>query len=105
MSGRIYDSRHWRRFREQILRERPLCEDCEALGLAVRGSDCDHRVALKDGGAAYDPANIAVRCHACHSVKTAHQDGGFGNKRKGHTPIKGAGADGWPLDPNHWWHK
>jgi hypothetical protein len=54
---RLYDTRTWRRFREQILRERPLCELQLKLGYSVAATECDHRVALKDGGEPLDPAN------------------------------------------------
>jgi 5-methylcytosine-specific restriction protein A len=104
--GRLYDTAAWKRLRKRVLRERGgLCEDCLALGRIVLGTDLDHRVALKDGGEPLDPANIALRCHPCHSSKTAHQDAGFGNKRKARTPIKGCDVHGMPLDPAHAWNK
>ncbi|MGH8672807.1 MAG: HNH endonuclease [Burkholderiales bacterium] len=101
--GRLYDRRVWRRLREQQLRAHPLCEDCLALGITRPATDVDHRVPLKDGGDALDLANLASRCHACHSSKTAHMDGGFGHARKDRAPIKGCTVDGRPLDPRHWW--
>ncbi|MEN0039831.1 MAG: HNH endonuclease signature motif containing protein [Pseudomonadota bacterium] len=64
----IYRSSRWRTFIAKIKAARgAVCEDC--------GSD--HRVAgdhiheLKDGGAAFDPKNIRLRCAACHNRKTA----------------------------------
>lgn len=102
--GRLYDTATWRRLRKQQLRDHPLCEDCLGAGHAIPATDVDHRVALKDGGEPLDPANLASRCHSCHSIKTAHMDAGFGNARKGHVPTKGCTPDGRPLDPRHPWN-
>ncbi|WP_423837057.1 HNH endonuclease [Sutterella wadsworthensis] len=30
----------------------------------------------------FDEKNLQALCHACHSRKTASEDGGFGNERK-----------------------
>lgn len=102
--GRLYDTAAWKALRVQQLREYPLCEDCLAIGRAVPATDVDHRRALKDGGAPLDQGNLASRCHACHSAKTAHVDGGLGNARKARAPIKGCDVNGLPLDPQHAWN-
>lgn len=105
MAGRLYDRAVWRRLRAQQLRAHPLCEDCMALGIVRPATDVDHRLALKDGGEPLAFANLASRCHACHSAKTAHVDGAFGNARKSHAPVKGCDVNGNPLDPNHPWNR
>ena len=105
MAGRLYDTAVWKRLRAQQLRAHPLCEDCLQFGIVRPAADVDHRKALKDGGEPLDPGNLASRCHPCHSMKTAHVDGGFGNARKDHAPVKGCTPDGRPLDPAHWWRK
>lgn len=102
--GRLYDRQQWRRVRRQQLREHPLCEDCANLGTVNPATDVDHRMALKDGGEPLDSANLRSLCHRCHSAKTAHLDGGFGNRRKDRAPIKGCTPDGLPLDPRHPWN-
>jgi 5-methylcytosine-specific restriction protein A len=103
--GRLYDCAVWRRLRAQQLRAFPLCEDCLTLGETRPATDVDHRTAMRDGGEPLDMANLASRCHAHHSAKTAHMDRGFGNKRKDHAPLKGCAPNGLPLDPAHWWNR
>ena len=102
--GRLYDTATWRQLRRQQLRAHPLCEECLSIGTARAAVDVDHRVALKDDGEPFDLANLRSLCHSCHSAKTAHVDAGFGNARKARAPISGADANGYPLDPRHWWH-
>jgi len=103
--SRLYDTAAWKRLRKQQLRAHPLCEDCLQFGIVRPATDVDHVRALKDGGEPLDPENLASRCHPCHSLKTAHVDGGFGNQRKASAPIKGCDVNGMPLDPAHPWHK
>ena len=69
---RIYDTRRWRRFRKQILSERPVCEDCdEALATQV-----DHIIRVRVmPQLAFDPVNVQALCHPCHSRKTARETG------------------------------
>jgi len=38
----------------------------------------DHIVPLAAGGERLDASNVQWLCIACHSVKTAREDGGFG---------------------------
>ena len=35
--------------------------------------DADHIVELQDGGSAFDPGNILLRCRSCHVAKTAYE--------------------------------
>jgi hypothetical protein len=39
-----------------------MCQRCGGN----RSLDVHHRVALKDGGAPYDPTNLEVLCRSCH---------------------------------------
>jgi 5-methylcytosine-specific restriction endonuclease McrA len=60
--------------------------------------DVDHIKALADGGEPFDFDNLRSLCHACHSrVTRAWRTGG-------EPPVKGCTADGFPLNPRHWWH-
>lgn len=52
-------------------------------------TDVDHKVpkALFESGVAQgnpdDPTNLQGLCKSCHASKTAREDGGFGNPRRG----------------------
>jgi len=62
------------------------------MGQVVPSSCVDHR----DGDPNNDDAsNLRALCTPCHSRKTAHQDGGFGNAKS--TPRPATGVDGWPV--------
>ncbi len=71
----IYNSAEWAKLRTWIYRQRP--RECEAVGCTTidRGRNgrlhLDHKQELVDGGPAFDPANIEIRCSKCHAAKTA----------------------------------
>ncbi|MDX9861649.1 MAG: HNH endonuclease signature motif containing protein [Rhodospirillales bacterium] len=71
----------WRIYRRWYLARHPLCVRCQAKGRVEPATDVDH---IRPIGGPYDPAfwaeeNHEALCHACHSRKTAAEDGGFGN--------------------------
>jgi 5-methylcytosine-specific restriction enzyme A len=71
----VYLSPEWRALLAAIIAQRGRrCEDpaCDAPGGRTDGRIYgDHIRELKDGGAPLDPANVILRCHACHERKTA----------------------------------
>lgn len=78
--------RKWQAARLGYLQKHPLCVHCLARGHVVAATDVDH---IKPHGG--DPVlfwdfenNVQSLCHPCHSLKTATEDGGFGNSRKQH---------------------
>lgn len=78
--GRAYDKRKWRDgVRPQKLRQDPLCAEHLENGSAVAATEVDH----VDGDSSNNaPANLRSLCKACHSAKTARENGSFGNARK-----------------------
>lgn len=77
----FYLSTEWRRFIAAVVAERRtrllarqghLCEDpgCGASHTPTMRIFGDHIVELRDGGAAFDPANVMLRCGSSHSRKT-----------------------------------
>jgi len=61
-----YQSHEWRTLAEQIrVRDSYACLMCGASGKQV-----DHIIAVKDGGAFFDPANLRTLCNHHHARKT-----------------------------------
>ena len=89
----IYASPAWRRLRvEVVIRDNYLCQQCIKKGLltvvvlnAKRGTSermaiVDHIVAARTPADVLCPMdNLWTLCPSCASIKTASQDGGFGN--------------------------
>ena len=71
-AARGYDAR-WRRLRERILSEEPLCRICGR----AEAKHVDHIVPKARGGTD-DRDNLQPLCHSCHSRKTAEEDGRWG---------------------------
>lgn len=72
----------WRRARESFLRAHPLCAEHERGGGLAAASVVDHiKPHRGDMKLFWDRSNWQGLCKPCHDVKTATQDGGFGNAR------------------------
>lgn len=69
-SKRLYASSRWLRLRRVVLAKRPLCEACLRAGVTMQANEVNHRVALRDGGAPFDEANLELLCKPCHSRAT-----------------------------------
>ena len=70
----------WRKLREQVLREEPLCKICLMQGAVTPATDVDHKIPKSMGGTDAR-TNLQSLCSTCHSRKTATEDGGYGNER------------------------
>lgn len=82
-TSRGYDSK-WRRARESYLREHPLCVDCRKRGFIEAATVVDHITPHKgDQKLFWSRSNWQPLCKQCHDRKTATEDGGFGNPRRG----------------------
>lgn len=60
---------NWRKLREIILSENPLCVECLKHGQVVSATDVDHIIPKRDGGGD-TLENLQPLCHECHSRKT-----------------------------------
>jgi len=100
--SRIYDTARWKRVRARQLAREPLCRACRALGHTVEAEHVDHRKAIEDGGAPFDPANLQSLCHTHHSLKTnAVEKRGLSLEE---WERRGCFSDGSPRDPQHPWY-
>lgn len=61
----VYDS-NWVKVRDAYLREHPLCEDCEAIGVVRQADMVHHKIPVANGGAMYDEENLRSLCVTCH---------------------------------------
>lgn len=62
----------YRRLRERLLSEEPLCRYCRSTGLIRGATVLDHIVALALGGTE-DPANLAPSCTPCNDAKSTDE--------------------------------
>lgn len=79
----------WQKARKGYLLRHPLCVHCLEHGLVTAATDVDHIVPHRgDPTLFWDfDGNVQALCKACHSRKTAAEDGGFGNQVKGPCPT------------------
>ena len=72
----------WQRARRTFLAQHPLCAECERQGRLTGATVVDHVIPHKgDMVLFWDSENWQSLCKTCHDVKTAKEDGGFGNNR------------------------
>ncbi|TAN52558.1 MAG: HNH endonuclease [Rhodospirillales bacterium] len=100
-----YNTSTWKALRASKLRDAPLCQPCQQVGRLVPASVVDHNTPVNKGGAPFPPLDgLTSMCPACHSRKTAQEDG-LG--RAATTRRRGRGVDpetGKPIDKRHWWN-
>lgn len=68
---KFYQSTPWRKLREKVLKERPLCEQCRREGRITPAKVVDHIIPIVKGGAPLDESNLQPLCHKCHNKKSA----------------------------------
>ena len=70
----------WRRRSKAHKAANPLCVDCMRIGRTTAVQVTDHTVPHKGSEQLFfDEDNWQSLCNKCHNVKTATEDGGFGN--------------------------
>jgi len=106
---RGYD-RKWGRARARFLARNPYCSKCSTEQFPVEATQVDHIIPVrryeraartrgvsqggKPGGSVgnvpdfWDETNWQGLCRTCHSIKTASEDGGFGNKGRWKRPPR-----------------
>ena len=81
-ASRGYDSR-WQRESKAFLRANPLCAECLRENRVKAATLVDHIIPHKgDMILFWDKSNWQPLCDHHHAVKTAKEDGGFGNRRR-----------------------
>jgi 5-methylcytosine-specific restriction protein A len=80
---RGYGSR-WQKARKTYLAHHPFCVECQKAGKVEPATVVDHRIPHKgDPVLFWDENNWQGLCKRHHDIKTAKEDGGFGNKANG----------------------
>lgn len=79
-----YDNK-WSAYSRGYLKSHPLCVECMKHGDRTPSEHTDHiRPHKGDMRVFWDPTNHQALCRVCHGVKTAREDGGFGNPKQPH---------------------
>jgi len=74
------NSAAWRKLRAEVLADEPLCRVCASKRRITAASCVDHI----DGNASNNAReNLQALCSRCHSRKTAAENGGYGNPKRG----------------------
>ena len=70
----------WRQARVEYLRKHPLCVECQKIGRTTAAKIVDHIIPHRGNKTLFwDESNWQSLCSSHHSIKTAREDGGFGN--------------------------
>ena len=95
---RLYDTRRWRKLRDIVLSEEPLCRLCGQMNRVTPSKIADHIIPHKDDPDLFwDRDNLQALCKLCHDSAKAIKD---------HSGVyPGCDIDGFPIDPNHPWGK
>ena len=72
----------WHKVSRLYLQAHPVCAECRKEGRTTAASIVDHIKPHKgDQVLFWDENNWQSMCTHCHAVKTAEEDGAFGNKK------------------------
>ena len=88
-----YYRKSWKVLRNNQLRRKPYCEECDRNHLMTHATEVDHKTPHKgDKALFFDADNLQSLCETCHSRKTLLENGlSVSNKE----PI---GINGWPIN-------
>ena len=94
---RRYGTERWGRLRAAQLRLEPLCRLCKAIGRIRAATVADHVTPHRGNEYAFWNGALQSLCATCHSaIKQSLEKTGV---------LRGAAADGRPLDPGHHWNQ
>jgi len=71
----IYNSTQWRRTRQIVLHQQPLCVKCREKNIYTTANTIDHIVPINQGGQIYSLNNLQALCSSCHNSKSSNDRG------------------------------
>ena len=91
----LYGTQRWRKQALAHLATEPLCRLCSQLGRVRAATVCDHVNGhpANETEAQFWSGPFQSLCSDCHNGAKRQQE------RTG--TLRGADADGWPIDPRH----
>ena len=94
--NRLYDNMRWRKVRQMVLNDEPLCRMCLSINRTSPATVADHIKPHKnDINLFYDRDNLQSLCAPCHDSAKKMQE------RHGYS--QGCDSRGYPLDADHPW--
>ena len=73
-SDKFYCSAAWRKLRQAVLNEKPLCKHCEARGIVTAASEVHHIKRRRDyPELSLVRSNLEALCKPCHSSETLRE--------------------------------
>jgi 5-methylcytosine-specific restriction protein A len=70
----FYDSPAWRRLRKQVLKEQPLCDECQAMDIIEAATVVDHTKPKKQyPELALERSNLRGKCARHHAIKSEQE--------------------------------
>jgi len=98
MSNKWYNTAQWRKLRQMVLNEEPLCRMCHKAGRITPADAVDH---IKPHGGDWElfisRDNLQALCRECHNTQKQMQE------IHGHSQA--CDDKGMPLDERHPWRK
>lgn len=74
----FYNSKEWKRLRQNYLIEHPFCEECRKNGRLTKATVVDHIIPIRMGGSTLDENNLQALCASCHGRKSILEGSRYG---------------------------
>ena len=71
--NKVYHTRRWRRLRELVLQQEPLCRECKKRNVITPANVVNHIIRIADGGEAFALDNLQPLCTKCHNSKSGKE--------------------------------
>ncbi len=87
----FYNTSRWKKLRNFIIKNEPLCRECLTQGRMIPAYVVDHIIPVDDApDLAYDEENLQPLCSRCHRVKTNRDSGKNSelNRKRGRDLMK-----------------
>jgi len=93
--SKLYTTPRWRKLRAAQLIHQPLCEMCTEQGKVTEAKVVDHQEPHRGDMEKFWAGPFQSLCEPCHNSHKQREENGGG--------MMGCDANGFPLDPEHYW--